>query len=147
MGQVEFYLNEHRASSSMLLPLHHKEHFPFASQVEKIIVPVLTLDSVMVSHISEQPDLIKIDVQGFEDRVIRGGFNTLRNTRWCLVEVSLVELYQGAPTFDTVYQLLSDLGFELREITDQWTGTLDIQVQLNVLFENSQGVGQAISME
>ena len=55
--------------------------------------------------------LIKIDVQGSEDKVIRGGQKTLRRAKAVIVETSFTELYDGQPLFHDIYEGLRSLGF------------------------------------
>ena len=55
--------------------------------------------------------LVKIDVQGFEDRVIKGGLKTLKKADLIIIETSFQELYKGQVLFHGIYELLSELGF------------------------------------
>jgi hypothetical protein len=55
--------------------------------------------------------LIKLDVQGYEDRVIKGGIKTFRLSRACIVEICLDPLYEGQPTFTGICQSLHELGY------------------------------------
>lgn len=57
-------------------------------------------------------EALKIDVQGFEDQVLEGYKSWLPNIRLLLLELSLVECYEGAPgLFELDRRLVSDLGF------------------------------------
>lgn len=135
-GSSEFYVNDASASSSFLPMLEsHVEHFPHTRNTRRITVEVETLDNVVASQGLPKPNLIKVDVQGFEDRVIAGGKKTFGAARWCLIEVSLVELYDGAGSFGVIYRSLADLGYELREVTSQLRGKNGDVLQMNVLFE------------
>ena len=69
----------------------------------------------MLGVVLEQPLLIKIDVQGFEDRVIRGGKQTIGAAVAVIVEVNYKNaLYEGQASFDDIYVLLTQLGFAFR---------------------------------
>ena len=74
--------------------------FPFTKNKKKIPVKLTTLDEFSKTHPSliGPETLIKIDVQGYEDRVIKGGTKVFRNARVCVVEVSLDGLYKGQPS-------------------------------------------------
>jgi FkbM family methyltransferase len=135
-GRTRFFLNESRASSS-LLPMHprHVRHFPFTARVSQASVEIKTLDEVSAELRLVPPDIIKLDVQGYEDRVIAGGAETFGKARWCLIELSLVELYEGAATFDQLYRAMTSLGFALRQVTDQLVGQDGTPLQINALFE------------
>ncbi len=52
--------------------------------------------------------LIKIDVQGFEHKVISGGRNTVRLATILIIETSFQSLYVGQPLFEYVYELLRE---------------------------------------
>ena len=56
--------------------------------------------------------LVKMDVQGFEDRVIKGGKETLRKALACILEVSLHPLYEGQPSFMDLCRQMEKLGFQ-----------------------------------
>jgi hypothetical protein len=74
-----------------------------------------------------RPDLVKIDVQGFEGRVLAGGEETLRQAKRMVVEVSLHPLYDGQSLMPEILHLLSNWGFVLEDLHEtfrQWPGRL-----------------------
>lgn len=56
-------------------------------------------------------DLIKIDVQGAEIDVFKGGIQTLKKTKFILVETSLVQYNLDAPLEKNVIEFLSNNSF------------------------------------
>ncbi len=111
-GEISFNKNESSASSSFLdMAETHMESFDFAVKTVPIKVKVDTLDNVMSKENFELPMLIKIDVQGFEDKVIKGGTDTIRKAAMVICEVSFTELYKGQLLFDDIYEILKNLGF------------------------------------
>jgi FkbM family methyltransferase len=127
VGDVEgdmdmFYHLKHSPSSSFLRTTSINETFyPFIRKQVEIPVKLTTLDK-FVDNLREPliPDvLIKVDVQGYEDRVIKGGTETLRKARACVLEVSLDQLYEKQATFKDILTLLSDLGFHYVGNLDQ----------------------------
>ena len=62
--------------------------------------------------------LVKLDVQGFEDRVIAGGETIFKMAAACIVEVCLDDLYEGQANFKQLLEMLDRLGF-------QYAGNLD----------------------
>jgi len=54
---------------------------------EVLHLEVRRLDEMVPGDV--QPDLVKIDVEGFEREVLAGGWNTLRRSRFLLIELSL----------------------------------------------------------
>ncbi len=104
--------NDFSPSSSLLkMNALHKEVFPFTEGENEEEIEVKTLDSLsgeinLVSNV-----LMKIDVQGFEENVIRGAVETLKKVKVIIVELSFVELYSGQPMFEKIYGLLKESGF------------------------------------
>lgn len=112
-GQVTFNQHLEADASSSLLETTElcAELYATTRQQTQLTVPLTTLDDALggVSLASEL--LVKMDVQGYEDRVIRGGVQVLGQARACIAEVSLDQLYEEQATFDTVLQLFSGLDF------------------------------------
>ena len=72
-GIRTMYLSRSADSSSMLPPTDDAlAEFPGIEAENRIEVEVTRLDDYVEEHCLPQPDLIKIDVQGYEDRVLRG---------------------------------------------------------------------------
>src|SRR5206468_6331662 len=92
----------------------HVQAFPFTAGGDRVAIGVTTLDAMFDEHPLCEPLLVKIDVQGVEDRVIAGGQETLRRTAVAIVEMSFETLYEGQPLFDTVYGMMKELGFSYR---------------------------------
>lgn len=84
-------------------------------------------------------DLIKLDVQGSEIDIINGGLELFRNAKAVLMEVSLVEYNQNAPTKEFVYQYMEDIGFSPVEIIGNINHPLTHElIQQDVLFLNKK---------
>jgi FkbM family methyltransferase len=99
--------------SSSLLPMAklHKELYPKSAGSHSETIQVRTLDSVAASLQIQGPTMVKIDVQGFEDKVIVGGKETIQKASIVITETSFVSLYEGQPLFDDIYRALRELGF------------------------------------
>ena len=107
--------NSHAPSSSFLeLGDKHKEAFPFTAESEKISVPVRRLDDMVQDLNLGKNIMIKVDVQGFEDKVLRGGLKTFDKAKLLIMELSYQELYKGQPLFNDIYQELAKLGFQFQ---------------------------------
>ncbi len=83
-------------------------------------VPVATLDEYRNTIGLGRVDLIKIDVQGHELKVLAGGKKTLENARAILVEWNIVNLYGSDATFIKVHQALEEHDFSLVGIPYQY---------------------------
>jgi len=101
------------AQSSSLLPMAqlHKEAFPVSAGHSVEMVEVKRLDDVLRGFELKPEILIKIDVQGYEDKVIAGAAETIDRAKAIIVEVSFRELYEGQPLFAGIFELLSAKGF------------------------------------
>jgi FkbM family methyltransferase len=118
--ELEFELNDFSASSSFLkMADSHKEIFPYTSQAKSIKVKVDRLDNLQ-SHLEiEHPLLVKIDVQGYEDRVLEGGREVIQAAKVVIIETSFCSLYQDQALFDRIYQQLTELGFSYKGMLGQ----------------------------
>lgn len=108
--------------ASSLLPVSKIsiDEFPQTSaNRQEIEVPVCRLDDLIDATSLEREVLIKIDVQGFEDRVIRGGEQTFRSAKFVLIEMSFVPMYDGQPLFEDVHDALRNLGFRFAGMKNQ----------------------------
>lgn len=108
--------NIHRSSysgSSSLLPMAnlHKKLFPITAGEHLVPVATDTLDNIMSLETLKSPVLIKIDVQGFEHKVLAGAVKTLKQAGVIIIETSFHELYIGQPLFGDIYKLLTEQGF------------------------------------
>ena len=116
IGDIEeektIHQNEYSPSSSILdLGNLHKQKFPYATKTFDLKIEIKKLDEIFKKLKIEPNLLIKIDVQGYEDKVISGGTETLKSARVVMIENSFMELYSGQPDFDKIYKRLTELGF------------------------------------
>jgi FkbM family methyltransferase len=139
-GTAQFYQNDFTPSSS-LLPMGelHQIEFPFTTQVIKRTIEVVCLDDWSRSNQLPLPDLVKVDVQGFEDRVLRGGAQTIRHARCCMLEMSFDALYEGSLLFDDLYRIMRDWGFRLVGLTEPLMGKSGRLLQVDGIFEQEVG--------
>lgn len=113
-GSRTIYRNDFTPSSSMLpMDERHKVAFPATRNDREEIVEVRRLDDVANSLNLTDNILIKVDVQGFEGPVIRGGEKTVRRSKIVIVETSFEPLYRGQLLFDGIYSMVTALGFVL----------------------------------
>jgi FkbM family methyltransferase len=121
-GEVEMFLHEdHTPSSSLLATTKLNEHYyPFMKGQQRISVRQMTLDEALAEMHAVLADdiLIKLDVQGYEDRVIAGGREVLAKAKACILEVNVDSLYEGQADFMQLVTMLYDLGY-------RYVGNLD----------------------
>ena len=119
-GEATFFQNSYGPASSLLRASDlSKQTFPETDREVPLPVRVARLDDVLDPDQLARDLLIKIDVQGVEDRVIRGGRRVFEAARYVLIEMSFVPMYDGQPLFDEVHQQLEGLGLRLAGFKDQ----------------------------
>jgi FkbM family methyltransferase len=79
-------------------------------------VAVTTLDRLLEERQWKPPFGLKIDTEGFEDRVIKGATSLLRSTQFVLAEVSVTKRFEGSYTFAEFITLMDSHDFELCDI-------------------------------
>ena len=119
-GEATFFRNEYGPASS-LLPVseHSRRIFPETQRETVVKVAVARLDDVLPVETLERDILIKIDVQGAEDRVIRGGTKVFSAASVVLIEMSFVPFYVEQPLFEEVHGLLEACGLRLAGFKNQ----------------------------
>lgn len=92
-----------------------------------------TLDSVLEGL--DPPDFIKIDVQGYELEVLKGGAKAVANAGAILIELSLIDINEGAPLLDECLAYMRTVGFVAYDIFEFHRRPLDGALnQLDILF-------------
>ena len=111
-GEAELWLSGFRDSSSLheMLPAHLAA-WPHTEIESKITVQVARLDAVAPTLDLKGPIFAKMDVQGHELAVIRGGRATLSLCERVMLECNFAPLYAGQPSFNQIYDELRSLGF------------------------------------
>lgn len=132
-----FNLNDFSPSSSFLdMNNLHKSNFPFTEITKEITVNIKKLDDVLSNYNLENPLIIKLDVQGYEDKVIKGGTATIAKADLLLIEVSFYQLYKNQLLFDDIYANLNLLGFKYAGNFEQLISPTDGKIlQADAIFK------------
>jgi FkbM family methyltransferase len=110
-GAAEINVAKNLASSSFLPVLENSVRAADASAyMATEMVKVRRLDGV-ADAAWEAPFAIKLDTQGFELHVLRGGLQTLARADVIITEMSLAPLYEGGAAFVELYRFLEEAGF------------------------------------
>jgi hypothetical protein len=107
----------------------HRRVAPFAAYEGTERVRMERFDAIAAQYFANSDGYyLKIDTQGYEDRVLTGAEALIEKIQGIQLELSLVQLYGGQPLFDEMYRRVRELGFELHavfpEFFDQSSGRL-----------------------
>lgn len=117
-----FRHSEHTSSSSLLAATEaSKTMYPFVSSQERVKVRIETLDDLLARGdiVLDPLTLVKLDVQGYEDRVIRGGRKLLSRADAVILEVCIDPLYEHQARFHELVAELHGLGLSYAGNLDQ----------------------------
>lgn len=125
-GSTTFYRNAFTKSSSVL-PITdlHRSAFAWTAQTTPVTVEMRCLDSFWDELVLQPHVLLKIDVQGFEDRVLLGGERVVRAAKYVMIETSFEPLHEGGASFERVYDIMVDYGFRYAGCMDQLESPID----------------------
>lgn len=102
---------------------------------------VISIDHVLESRNGFSPDLIKVDVQGFELEVMRGACSAFGNTELVILETNLFEFIQGMPLAIDCINYMHQNGYQIYDITEflrrPYDGALG---QVDFAFAKNQGI-------
>lgn len=124
--------------SSSILPIKdtHIKAAPSAKYIDQLETTLYTLDSIFINFAKDSDKIcLKLDTQGFEDKVLAGASESLQKIDLIQLELSLIPLYEGGKTIEWMLPYLNGLGFEpvffLPGFIDRTTGLIQ---QLEALF-------------
>lgn len=135
-GEAELHLTTEWLQSTGASLYRENTHFFRDEVLQKIRVPRRRLDDVFAGR---RFDIVKIDVQGAELDVLRGGKTIVAQADYLLMEVSLVDYNAGGARAEDVFAELTAMGFscagvlEFHRLKGVANGAL---LQMDFLFEN-----------
>jgi FkbM family methyltransferase len=108
-GEVDVQVAENEVASSILDATATMKAYDHSFRyVRKERVPVRRLDDVAPDCSSP---FLKVDVQGFEESVLRGATETLKKSVGLSIELSFVPIYQGQMLHREMMKWIEDMGF------------------------------------
>ena len=129
--KVNFYINKENmkcTGSSYYKEVTH--HYDDPIIIEKDLV---RLDDIT----SDKFDIIKIDTQGSELDIIKGGLNVIKNAKYVILEVATKQYNQGSPLFDEVVSYMESIGFKNQNIIENhiWKSTESNEFRYGDIFQ------------
>lgn len=132
---------DHTPSSSLLKATKlNITHHPFMSTQRSQTVSITRLDDALAQTeaLLEQDVLLKLDVQGYEEQVLKGATRVLQVVSACVLEVNLDALYEGQANFQTLVSLLSDAGLHYGGNLSQSYGDDGHVMWIDALFRRTE---------
>ena len=129
-GEIDIHVAGNSVSSSILNMLDaHAIGAPASRYIRNERVSLRRLDSLAPDYIgSDSITLLKIDTQGYEDRVLQGAAGIMDRIIGLQIELTLVPLYEGGKLFEEMLEKIKAMRFELWSMwpafTDQTSGRL-----------------------
>ena len=139
-GEAPFFINTFSQTNSILRPKDGAGEFLVASYGldlrQETRVQVITLDQYCAEHAIERIDLLKLDTQGYELRVLDGATSLMQRRAIPLIylEVGFIPLYEQQPLFPEVYQYLYDRDYRLVWLYERNFRTHLFTIGANALF-------------
>lgn len=97
------------ASASLFEVNNNQDHyFPNTVRNESEKVEIKVLDQIYLDDSLHFPDVIKLDVQGYELNVLKGATNILSKAKFLVIELSFQEFYVGQPPLWKILQFLDE---------------------------------------
>lgn len=129
VGMESFNVNN-RPESSSIFPVAdatRKEHMPeqttlpmwesHATTDRVIELETTTIDTAVANHNLPLPDILSIDAQGAEYKIMCGAAQTMKNSvQSVITEVEFYPVYENQPLFHHQFELLYDNDFRLVDI-------------------------------
>jgi hypothetical protein len=82
--------------------------------------------------------LIKIDVQGYEMQVLKGGERVIQSADVIIIETTFVPLYKDQPLFADIYNYFTSRGFRYAGNIEQLLAPINNQIlQADAIFIKS----------
>jgi FkbM family methyltransferase len=114
-GIIEINISKNIGSSSILPLLKtHLDAEPDSVYLGSEKVKLYKLDTIAAKYLKAGEEIfLKIDVQGYEDRVLNGAREILTKVKGIQLELSLVPVYKEGLIFEKMLEGMNAIGFEL----------------------------------
>ena len=121
-----------------------KENEYLKSINKQRIIPIITIDSLIEKGEIEIPELVKLDIQGFELEALKGATKLFGTTEVFILETSLFEFTSGNPILSEVVIFMSEKGYEIYDFPGFLRRPFDGALgQIDVCFAKRKGILRA----
>ncbi len=110
-------------------------HEKSGRETESIRVKQETIDHLVTTHQMKIPDVVKLDVQGYELEVLRGGDCLWGRTEVFIVETSLFRFTPKCPILFEVVEFFEKRGYQLFDTSGEYrSGNAGVLAQVDLMF-------------
>ena len=131
--EVTFYTRSDKPHTEGNSYYEENNYWDIQHLVQKSKVTLQRLDDMFIDDTTF--DIIKLDTQGSELDILKGGEVLCKKASVIILEVAFVEYNKGAPTCDDIINFMKDFGFkEKMSIGEHYEG--DKIIQKDLVFVN-----------
>ncbi|MEE1945144.1 FkbM family methyltransferase [Pedobacter sp. KR3-3] len=125
-----------RSDSSSIMELTEQQSKIFGVVKDTTeTIQVAKLDEFVRQHNIPLPNLMKLDIQGYELEALKGGIECMKACRFVILEVSFLEFYKGQPLFEEVIAFMASHQYKTIALGYNTATGCRIE-QCDILFEN-----------
>jgi len=132
LPEVNFYRSKMEQGSTGCSIYKEKSNFFSDENLEIVKLPMYKLDNLTPYSF----DFIKMDTQGSELDIIKGGIQTIKRCKYLLIEVSLKKTNEGAPLKYEIIEYLKSIEFNEIDILYNHYNNGEL-LQQDILFRNN----------
>jgi FkbM family methyltransferase len=109
--------------------------YPGADPTRQRTIPLETIDHLLAEGTLAPPDLVKIDVQGFEMQVLEGGERLFQTAQVFIIETNLYRFMPECPLLHEVVAYMAQRGFRVFDLAGQLRRPFENDLaQIDVVF-------------
>jgi len=120
-GQLVLTIWEDLAGSSFLPETSNEK----LREGKQRITPIITINEAIEDREDFSPDLVKLDIQGFELEALKGATSLFGKTQLFILETSLYQFMPKMPSTADCIQFMADHGYEFYDVTEYLRRPLD----------------------
>ena len=139
LGDIErdvvFYTRKDKPHTEGASYYKESSYWDIPQLVSEIPKTLQILDNLFDEH--SRFDLIKIDTQGSELDIIKGGLGICKKSSYIILEVATTEYNIGAPMESEVISFMDEIGFENVDTIGEHVDNNNSIIQKDIIFKNN----------
>ncbi len=139
MGDIErdvnFYTRKDKPHTEGASYYKEANYWDIPQLVMEIPKTLQTLDNLFDEY--SKFDLIKIDTQGSELDIIKGGFEICKKSSYIILEVATMEYNIGAPMESEIINFMDGIGFKSMITIGEHVDNNNLVIQKDIVFKNN----------